>query len=117
RESQGDYSKAVMSDFASDADAGVAYPKARAEVDPRQIGLIGHSEGGIEAPMSAAHNPDVAFVVMMAGPGVPGDEILAEQLKLMELAAGKSAAEVEADGAVQREVLTLVKKDKDDALL
>ena len=115
--STGDYSKAVMADFASDAGAGVAYLKTRAEVNPKKIGLVGHSEGGIEAPMAAVGNPDVAFVVMMAGPGVPGDEILEQQVVLIGRAAGKSQDEVEKDAAIQKEVLAAVKKDADDATL
>jgi pimeloyl-ACP methyl ester carboxylesterase len=115
--STGDYSKAVMADFAADGEAGVAYLKTRAEVNPRKIGLVGHSEGGIEGPMAAVGNPDVAFVVMMAGPGVRGDELLAEQVQLIEKAAGKSQAEVDKDLAIQKEILALVEKDKDDAAL
>jgi uncharacterized protein len=115
--SGGDYSKAVMADFASDAEAGVAYLKTRAEVNPHKIGLVGHSEGGIEAPMAATHDPDVAFIVMMAGPGVSGDEILAQQVVLIGRAAGKSQEEVEKDAAIQKEVLATVKKDEDDAAL
>jgi uncharacterized protein len=115
--SGGDYSKAVMADFASDAEAGVAYLKTRAEVNPRKIGLVGHSEGGIEAPMAAVKDQDVAFIVMMAGPGVPGDEILGQQVVLIGRAAGKSQEEVEKDAAVQKEVLATVKKDDDSATL
>jgi hypothetical protein len=115
--STGDYSKAVMADFASDAEAGVAYLKTRAEVNPHKIGLVGHSEGGVEAPMAAVADPDVAFVVMMAGTGVRGDELLAEQVKLIETAGGKSQADVDKDVATQREILALVEKDKDDAAL
>ena len=115
--STGDYSKAVMADFASDGDAGVAYLKTRAEVNPHKIGIVGHSEGGIEGPMAAVGNPDVAFVVMMAGPGVRGDELLAEQVQGIEKAGGKSQADVDKDVATQREILALVEKDKDDASL
>jgi pimeloyl-ACP methyl ester carboxylesterase len=115
--SGGDYSQAVMSDFASDAAAGVAYLRTRAEVNPHKIGLLGHSEGAVEAPMAAVHNPDVAFIVMMAGPGVPGNQLLPEQMRLIEKAAGKSDDEIEKDVTVQREILSLVEKDKDDAAL
>jgi fermentation-respiration switch protein FrsA (DUF1100 family) len=115
--SGGEYSKAVIADFASDADAGVAYLRIRPEVDPHRIGLLGHSEGGVEAPLSAAHNPDVAFVVMMAGMGVPGDKLLPEQMRLIEQAAGKSPDEIQKDLAVQRDLLTTVEKDKDDSVL
>jgi uncharacterized protein len=115
--SGGNYSTAVMADFASDADAGVEYLKTRTEVDPRKIGLLGHSEGAVEAPMSAAHNRDVAYVVMMAGPGVTGDQLLPEQMRRIEAASGKSKGEIENDVALQTEILALVEKDKDDAAL
>ena len=95
----------------------MAYLKTRPEVDPRRIGLIGHSEGGIVAPMAAARNADVAFVVMMAGSGVPGDEILPAQLILISEAAGKSHEDAEKDAAEERVVLALVEHEKDDAAL
>jgi len=115
--SGGDYTEAVMADFASDAEAGVVYLKTRTEVDPHNIGLVGHSEGAVEAPMAAADNPDVAFIVMMAGPGVPGDQLLAKQLLLIEKASGKSDAEIEKDAAIQHDVLATLKKDRDSAAL
>jgi pimeloyl-ACP methyl ester carboxylesterase len=115
--SSGNYAQAVMADFASDADAGVVYLKTRPEVDPHKIGLLGHSEGAVEASMSAAHNPYVAFVVMMAGMGVPGDQLLPEQMRLIDQAAGKSPDEIEKDLAMQRDLLATVEKDKDDSVL
>src|SRR5207244_1983395 len=74
--STGMYEEATSADFADDALAGVDYLKARKEVDPRKIGLIGPSEGGLVAPMVAARSKDVAFLVLMAGTGVSGEEIL-----------------------------------------
>jgi pimeloyl-ACP methyl ester carboxylesterase len=115
--SGGNYAKAVMADFASDAEAGVAYLKTRPEVDAKHIGLVGHSEGGIEAPMAAAADPDVAFIVMMAGTGVPGDKILPEQSRLIQTAAGKKPDEIEKDLAIQHEVLAAVEKNSDSATL
>ncbi len=115
--STGNYATATTVDFAADADAGVAYLKTRSEVDPHRIGLIGHSEGGIVAPMAAAQNPDVAFIVMMAGSGVPGDEILVAQGMLISEAAGTSHEEAEKNAADEREVLQIVEHEKDDAAL
>ena len=115
--SKGDYAAATTIDFASDADAAVAYLKTRPEVDQHKIGLIGHSEGGIVAPMAAAGNPDVAFVVMMAGPGVRGDEILPAQLILISEAAGESHDKAEKDAADERTMLALIESEKDDAAL
>lgn len=115
--STGNFLTATTVDFASDAEAGVAYLKTRSEVDSHKIGLIGHSEGGMIAPMVAARNHDVAFIVMMAGIGVPGDEILAEQALLITEASGKSADEAKQAQAQQREVVELVKREKDGAVL
>jgi hypothetical protein len=115
--STGDCAAATTADFASDAEAGVAYLKTRSEIDPHRIGLIGHSEGGIVAPMATVADPDVAFIVMMAGSGVPGDQIIVEQARLIELAGGASKEKADEDAAKERDVLAIVVKEKDQALL
>jgi pimeloyl-ACP methyl ester carboxylesterase len=69
----------TSADFAEDVLAGVAFLKGRKEINPAQIGLIGHSEGGMIAPMVASRSKDIAFIVSLAGPGVPCDEILYTQ--------------------------------------
>jgi dienelactone hydrolase len=74
--SEGDARTATTADFATDAIAGVNYLKGRKEVNPSQIGIIGHSEGGIIAFMLAAKEKDVAFVVSLAGSSIKGDSIL-----------------------------------------
>lgn len=78
--SGGDYKGATSIDFASDAEAAVRFLRTRAEVDPRHIGIVGHSEGGLIAPLVAAKDPGVAFVVLLAGPGVRGELLMVEQL-------------------------------------
>lgn len=115
--STGNFATATTLDFATDAEAGVAYLKTRTEVNPKKIGLIGHSEGGIIAPMVAARNADVAFIVMMAGTGVPGDQILVEQTRLIEEAQGKSHEEAAADAMQQKEIVALVRLETDNAAL
>jgi fermentation-respiration switch protein FrsA (DUF1100 family) len=115
--STGVFAKGTTADFATDAEAGVAYLKTRPEIDPHKIGLIGHSEGGVIAPMVAARNKDVAFIVMMAGTGVPGDQILPAQGEAIEVANGKSPEEAAKNAANEKEMLTLVETEKDDAAL
>jgi fermentation-respiration switch protein FrsA (DUF1100 family) len=115
--STGNFSTATTADFATDTEAGIAYLKTRPEVDVHKIGLIGHSEGGVIAPMIAARNKDVAFIVMMAGTGVPGDQILVAQSEAIEIASGKTAEEAAKDGAKEREVLKLVETEKDTGVL
>jgi len=115
--SGGNFQSATTADFATDAEAGVSYLKTRTEVDPRRIGLVGHSEGGVIAPMVAARNPDVAFIVMMAGPGVRGDELLPEQARLISEAMGTKHAKAVEDAVEEREILKLVEQEKDAAIL
>lgn len=77
--------------FAGDALAGVAYLRQRPEIDSRPIGLIGHSEGAIIAAMAAARSSEVAFVVMMAGMGQTGEEVILSQTELIQRAHGADA--------------------------
>jgi uncharacterized protein len=115
--STGEFDKATTADFATDAEAGVAYLKSRPEVDRHKIGLIGHSEGAIIAPMAAVADPAVAFIVMMAGSGVPGDQIVVEQGRLIAMAGGESKEKADEDAEKQRETLTLVETEKNPAAL
>ncbi len=116
--SQGDFAKATSADFATDAEAGLAYLKTRPEIDSRKLGLIGHSEGGLIAPMVAARNSSVAFIVMMAGTGVSGAEILPAQISAIAEASGESHEKALALGANNREILAMLKQGaSDEALL
>ncbi|MGA2849090.1 MAG: alpha/beta fold hydrolase [Terracidiphilus sp.] len=115
--STGDLGKATTADFASDAEAGVAWLKTRPEVDRHKIGLIGHSEGGIVAPMAAVADSSVAFVVMMAGSGVPGDQVIPEQVRLIAEANGESKEKADEEAVAERESLTAVETEKDPKAL
>ena len=116
-ESEGTYATATTSDFADDAEAGLAYLERRGEIDQRKIGLIGHSEGGMIAPLLAARNSSVAFIVMMAGPGIPGDELLVEQTLLIAEANGQTHETAEKAAGEERIILSLVKDETDSAVL
>jgi pimeloyl-ACP methyl ester carboxylesterase len=115
--SGGDFAKSTTADFAGDAEAAFAYLRTRPEIDPKKIGFIGHSEGGMIAPMIAARNPNVAFVVLMAGPGVRADELLPVQVMRMTEAAGASHEGAERAAAEERDFLALVTSGKDDAAI
>jgi len=115
--SGGDFAAATTADFATDVEAAVAYLKTRPEVDPHRIGLAGHSEGGVIAPMVAARNGDIAFIVMLAGSGVPGDQIIVAQVVAGAEAAGMSHEAAAAAGVQQKRVLDLVEQQKDESVL
>lgn len=77
--STGDYDAATTLDLTSDAEAAVTWLKTQPEIDPRRIGVLGHSEGGIIAPAVAAEDKSVAYVVMIAGPTIRGDKLFVLQ--------------------------------------
>jgi hypothetical protein len=98
--STGDFSKATTVDLASDVEAAIAYLKSRKDIDKKNIGLMGHSEGGIIAPMVASRSKDVSFIVLLAGTGIPGDQLLLLQQERI----GKASGIPEADLLKSREI-------------
>lgn len=111
--SSGDFSKATSEDFAGDALAGVAWLKTRKEVDARRIGLVGHSEGALVASMAAVRSKDVAYLVFLGGPGLPGDRIILRQLADLGRVLGRPEAGIARSLAAERSLLDLVKAEKD----
>jgi len=93
--SEGEFSAATSADFVKDVTAAYRYLKDRTEIDPNKIGLVGHSEGGIIAPMVATQVKEVGFIVLMAGTGIRGDELLLRQSELVGRAAGMSESEIQ----------------------
>jgi len=92
--STGDFRSATSADFATDVESAIAYLKSRSEIDGKAIGLVGHSEGGLIAPMVAAGSRDVAFMVLMAGSGIRGDKLLLLQEELIERVLGTPEPEI-----------------------
>lgn len=97
--SSGDLSGATYDDLTDDVLAGVAFLKAHPAIDPERIGLFGHSEGGYLAPLAAGRSDDVAFVILMAGPAVPGEAVLRLQNRLIfeQLGTPPAAAQAQVD--------------------
>ncbi len=109
-ESAGDYATATTKDFTDDALAAVEYLQGRPEIAPNQIGIIGHSEGGIVAPWAAVRNPKIGWIVLLAGPGVNGEQILYSQGKLLLEAEGAASELVERQSLIQKTMLELLKE-------
>ena len=116
-ESTGDFSTATSEDFTEDVLAAVEYLKSRSEINHSMIGLIGHSEGGLIAPMAAVKSDDVAFIVLMSGPGIAGDSILILQSDLIQKAGGTSEEEIQKSLKIQREIYSMIIKSEDDNTL
>jgi len=107
-QSKGDYASATSFDFATDAEAAIAYLKTRKEIDKKKIGLMGHSEGGLIAPLVASRDKDVAFIVMLAGPGISGKDILLRQQELIARAEGMDESDIAANAETNRNIFDKV---------
>jgi pimeloyl-ACP methyl ester carboxylesterase len=110
----GEFSKATTRDFADDVLAGVQYLKNRKDIRPDGIGLIGHSEGGMIAPMVAAESPDVSFVVLMAAPGIPIPELMYLQHRQGTLAEGQSEAKANVKCDLYQRFYQIIKQEKNN---
>lgn len=73
----------LVTEFVGDAKAAVALLRARPDIDPKRVGLIGHSEGGVTAPRVAADDQGIAFVITLAGVGARGRDTLLMQRELL----------------------------------
>jgi pimeloyl-ACP methyl ester carboxylesterase len=93
--SKGNMMNATSMSLAGDAEAAVTYLLSRPEIDRKMIGLAGHSEGGLIAPIVASRNSNVAFIVSLAGPGVSGYDILIRQTRDIQTASGIPEKDIE----------------------
>lgn len=113
--STGSFESATTEDLARDVEAAVKALAARDAIDADRIGLYGHSEGGLIAPMVAARSNQVAFLVLLAPPGVPGRDLLPEQVARIREATGASPAAVDSARSIQRRLVEAVAEAPDSA--
>ncbi len=116
--STGDVANATSEDFANDVITSINYLKTRSDIDTKQIGLLGHSEGGIIAPLVASKTKDVAFMAFLAGPSVKGSDVINEQRVEILKANGVAEAIVREVDVIFREITQVVinSKTKEEAL-
>ncbi len=113
-ESTGKFETATSEDFSRDVEAALNFLQLHERIAIDQIGLIGHSEGGLVAPMVAARRPDVACLVLMAGTGVDGEQILLSQGTLIMQAEGLGTEEeLKLQRVLQGALLRLIKEAND----
>jgi uncharacterized protein len=115
--STGSVSDATTEDFAGDALAGVHFLQAHKGIAKDRVGLLGHSEGGLIAPLAASRSTDVAFIILLAGPGLPGSEIIPAQVERIDRAEGATAEDAHKQAELTREALTIAHGEDDKTVL
>jgi uncharacterized protein len=115
-ESSGNFRTATTTNFANDAYAAIHYLKSRKEINPKMIGIIGHSEGGLVAPMVANRVSDLAMIVLVAAPGLTGEEILYHQIEILLKASGEKQNVIEFIKQLTKNIYKIIKEEPDDKI-
>ncbi len=113
-ESTGDFAAAGIKEFSQDAFAAFSYLKDRQDFKESKIGYIGHSIGGIIAPQLSARYKDIDFTVMLAGPGVDGDQLMLSQKAAMERLMGIPEAQIAQGQEIMSLAYGIIKNSKED---
>ncbi|MHC4583807.1 MAG: alpha/beta hydrolase family protein [Planctomycetota bacterium] len=108
--------EATSADLAGDVQAAVTFLLDHQDIDPNRIGLIGHSEGGMIAPMVATEIEDIALIVLLAGPGVPGSKILLDQNEDIFRANGAPESVIETRLIYLRRIFEILQDYPDDEI-
>jgi hypothetical protein len=112
--SQGTQINATSADLATDAEAAYIFLKDNPKLNPKSIGLLGHSEGGLIAPMVASSNHNIAFIVSLAGQGVTGEQILIRQKEDISRLSGANETSISESVANNKRLFSVLKKEKDN---
>ena len=112
--SQGNYSEATSVDLATDAEAAFYYLKNNPKISQKEIGLMGHSEGGLIAPIVAATNQGIGFIVSLAGPGVTGQQIIIRQSQEIGRLSGESEVQIKEATETNKKLYAVLRKEKDN---
>jgi pimeloyl-ACP methyl ester carboxylesterase len=115
--STGEVEDATSAELAHDVLSGINFLSKRTDIDKQKIGLIGHSEGGFIASIVASKTKEVAFLISLAGPSIPGDEIMYLQSRLIALANGASEKEISRNLATQKKIYEIVKSNESVAAM
>lgn len=114
--STGDFKTATTFDFADDAEAALAYLQTRKEINQKKLGLLGHSEGGIVAPLVASRSKQVDFVIMLAGTALRGDRLLLLQQELIAKSMGVPETEIAKSREVNSNIFAILLENEKEEL-
>jgi uncharacterized protein len=115
--SKGNFKTATTFDFADDAEAGFNFLMSRNEIDHEKIGIAGHSEGGMIAPVIAARNNNVRFIILLAGPGLKGRTVITRQSSLIARSFGESDGKIDTANAINDKIYNIIEAETDSLVV
>ncbi|TPG62281.1 alpha/beta hydrolase family protein [Hymenobacter nivis] len=114
-QSGGSQATSTSADYAADALAALAFVRAQPKIAPAHVGLLGHSEGGTAAIAATSQPQGPNFLVLLAAPGLPGNELIVQQVLALNKLAGATPTQLQSTEKTQRQLLTIVEQTPDDA--
>ena len=112
--SKGNFATGTTFDFADDAEAGFSWLKKQPLIDVKHVGIAGHSEGGLIAPIIASRNKNINFIILLAGPGINGEEIILAQSELISQMSGLKSDVIKESIDLNKKIFDVIKKEKDN---
>jgi pimeloyl-ACP methyl ester carboxylesterase len=113
--SKGVFATSTTYDFADDAEAGLMWLRKQPLIDINHIGIAGHSEGGLIAPIVASRNNNVNFIILLAGPGISGEDIILAQTDIISQKSGIKPEEIKKTLMIDKEIFDVIIKEQDKA--
>lgn len=114
--SSGDHLQTTSDANSEDVTYAVDALKSRKEINKSKIGLVGHSEGGLIAPIAASKCSQIAYIVLLGAPGKSIEENLYQQNELIRRAEGANDNVIEQFNAIQKQIFSIVKEEQDDSI-
>lgn len=115
-ESGGKFEGATTADFAYDAQSAYTFLKSQKKINKSRIGIIGHSEGGMVAPMVACADSTVKFIILLAGPGIPISELMLKQTEVTSRFAGISEEEIAISLELNKKFYDILNNESNDSV-
>lgn len=116
-ESEGDALTATSRDLSIDGEAALDYLLSRTDIASDIIGIIGHSEGGLIGPMVADRREEVKFLVLLAGPGIRGDQVLLTQTRAILEAHSLPSSLIQTTLSTNKAVYDLLLEEDDEQVI
>lgn len=112
--STGNFSTATSANFASDAQAILQFLRKQPKINASKTGILGHSEGGIIAPIAVTDDPSNGFLILLAAPGIPIDSLMLLQNQMILKSSGESAEKINLNTDFNRKCYQLLKSNIDE---
>jgi len=113
--SKGVFATSTTYDFADDAEAGLMWLRKQPLIDINHVGIAGHSEGGLIAPIVASRNNNVNFIILIAGPGISGEDIILAQTEIISQKSGVNPEDIKKTLMIDKEIFDVINKEQDKA--